>query len=210
MNQHANPFHQAAFLTSANALAQLPPDQGSEVAFAGRSNAGKSSALNTITGQRGLARTSKTPGRTQLINFFAVSPDQHLVDLPGYGYARVPLAVKRHWHQVLADYLRTRKALRGLILLMDIRHPFKDFDQQMLDWCSQQRMPVHILLTKADKLGRGAAGNTLQQVRKQLQSDWPLTSVQLFSSLDKQGLEEVRALLSEWLQTGQESADGEA
>ncbi|MFU8837271.1 MAG: ribosome biogenesis GTP-binding protein YihA/YsxC [Thiohalomonadaceae bacterium] len=209
MNQHSNPFQQAAFLTSANALTQLPPDQGSEVAFAGRSNAGKSSALNTITGQRGLARTSKTPGRTQLINFFAIGPEQHLVDLPGYGYAKVPLSVKRHWQQVLADYLRTRKALRGLILLMDIRHPFKDFDQQMLDWCNQQRMPVHILLTKADKLGRGAAGNTLQQVRKQLGKDWPLATVQLFSSLDKQGLDEVRTLLSEWLQTGGARTDKE-
>jgi GTP-binding protein len=202
MPNHPNPFQQTAFLTSANALRQLPPDEGSEVAFAGRSNAGKSSALNTITAQRNLARTSKTPGRTQLINFFAVSPDQRLVDLPGYGYAKVPEAIKRHWQQVLADYLRTRQSLRGLILLMDIRHPFKDFDRQMLDWCQHQQMPVHILLTKADKLGRGAAGSTLQKVRKQLRESWPLASAQCFSSLDKQGVEEARGLIGTWLQDG--------
>ena len=203
MNQNPqhNPFQQTTFLTSANALKQLPPDEGSEVAFAGRSNAGKSSALNTITQQRSLARTSKTPGRTQLINFFSVSDSQRLVDLPGYGYAKVPEAVKRHWQEVLADYLRTRQSLRGLMLMMDIRHPLKEFDCQMLDWCHQQQMPVHILLTKADKLGRGAASATLQQVRKAIQEPYPLSSAQLFSSHDKQGVELAREQLSKWLQT---------
>lgn len=203
-NSAPNPFRQSSFLTSANALKQLPPDEGSEVAFAGRSNAGKSSALNTITDQRTLARTSKTPGRTQLINFFSVSESHRLVDLPGYGYAKVPEAVKRHWQQVLADYLRTRRCLRGLVLMMDIRHPLKDFDRQMLDWCHHQQMPVHILLTKADKLSRSAAGATLQQVRKALKGDYPLASAQLFSSHDKQGVEEARALLSKWLHTTEE------
>ncbi len=205
-----NLLRQACFLTSANALSQLPPDHGAEVAFAGRSNAGKSSALNALSAQKGLARTSKTPGRTQLINFFALNEQQRLVDLPGYGYAKVPEAVKRHWQQVLADYLRTRKSLRGLILLMDIRHPLKDFDRQMLDWCAHQQMPVHILLTKADKLGRGAAGNTLQQVRKALGETHPNTSVQLFSSPSRLGVDEARALISEWLHTGDVQQDSEA
>ncbi len=200
--QAPNPFRLASFLTSANQLNQLPPDEGLEVAFAGRSNAGKSSALNTLTDQRSLARTSKTPGRTQLINFFIIDEQHRLVDLPGYGYAKVPEAIKRHWQQVLADYLRVRRCLRGLILLMDIRHPFKEFDRQMLDWCTHQQMPVHILLTKADKLKRGPAGNTLQQVRKTLKTDYPLATVQLFSSLDKQGVEQAREKLAEWLEIG--------
>ena len=197
-----NPFRLASFLTSANQLNQLPPDEGLEVAFAGRSNAGKSSALNTLTDQRSLARTSKTPGRTQLINFFIIDEQHRLVDLPGYGYAKVPEAVKRHWQQVLADYLQVRRCLRGLILLMDIRHPLKEFDRQMLDWCTHQQMPVHILLTKADKLKRGPAGNTLQQVRKTLRTDYPLATVQLFSSLDKQGVEQAREKIAEWLEIG--------
>lgn len=196
----ANPFRHVSFLTSANALDQLPPDSGYEAAFAGRSNAGKSSALNVITEQRNLARTSKTPGRTQLINFFEVDAERRLVDLPGYGYAKVPERVQRHWQQVLSDYLATRQCLRGLVLMMDIRHPLKEFDRQMLDWCHHQQMPVHILLTKADKLKRGPAGNTLQKVRKELKQAYPLASVQLFSSLNRQGVDEARAKLGEWLE----------
>lgn len=199
-DRQINPFRQASFLTSANALSQLPPDDGAEAAFAGRSNAGKSSALNVITEQRNLARTSKTPGRTQLINFFVLDEQHRLVDLPGYGYAKVPEKVKRHWQQVLSDYLATRQCLRGLVLLMDIRHPLKEFDRQMLDWCHHQEMPVHILLTKADKLKRGPAANTLQQVRKTLKSDYPLATAQLFSSLNRQGVDEARAKLAEWLE----------
>ena len=197
--KQANPYKNTGFLTSANALSQLPSDEGAEVAFAGRSNAGKSSALNVITEQRNLARTSKTPGRTQLINFFEVDADHRLVDLPGYGYAKVPEKIKRHWQQVLSDYLATRQCLRGLILLMDIRHPMKEFDRQMLDWCEHQQMPVHILLTKADKLKRGPASNTLQSIRKILKADYPLTSVQLFSAHNLQGVEEARDKLSAWL-----------
>ena len=204
-----NPFRLVSFLTSANQLNQLPPDEGHEVAFAGRSNAGKSSALNTLTDHRGLARTSKTPGRTQLINFFLLDEQRRLVDLPGYGYAKVPEAVKRHWQQVLADYLRVRQCLRGLVLLMDIRHPLKDFDRQMLDWCNNQKMPVHILLTKADKLKRGPASNTLQQVRKTLKAEYPLVTVQLFSSLDKQGVEQARAQLASWLELDNTAERGE-
>jgi len=198
-----NPFKSAEFLTSANALHQLPPDDGAEVAFAGRSNAGKSSALNVITEQRNLARTSKTPGRTQLINFFSLDPEHRLVDLPGYGYAKVPEKIKRHWQQVLSDYLQSRRCLRGLVLMMDIRHPFKDFDLQMLDWCQHQQMPAHILLTKADKLKNGPAGSTLQKVKKELAANYPLASAQLFSSLNRRGVDEARNKLAEWLGLGE-------
>lgn len=194
-----NPFRQALFLTSANKISQLPPDEGAEVAFAGRSNAGKSSALNAITDNRSLAKTSKTPGRTQLINFFSLDETHHLVDLPGYGYAKVPMSVKLHWQQVLSAYLQQRQCLRGLVLLMDVRHPLKEFDYQMLDWCRQQQMPVHVLLTKADKLKRGAASATLQKVKKALRDEYPQASVQLFSAQDKQGLELAHQRLIEWL-----------
>ncbi|MCW8829036.1 MAG: ribosome biogenesis GTP-binding protein YihA/YsxC, partial [Gammaproteobacteria bacterium] len=143
--------------------------------------------------------TSKTPGRTQLINFFELDETHRLVDLPGYGYAKVPERIKRHWQQVLSDYLATRQCLRGLVLLVDIRHPLKEFDRQMLDWCQHQQMPVHILLTKADKLKRGPASNTLQAVRKELKTSYPLASAQLFSALNRQGVDEARARLAEWL-----------
>jgi GTP-binding protein len=197
-----NPFKSINFLTSANALQQLPPDTGAEVAFAGRSNAGKSSALNVITEQHNLARTSKTPGRTQLINFFDLDGEHRLVDLPGYGYAKVPEKIKRHWQQVLSDYLQTRQCLRGLVLLMDVRHPLKDFDVQMLDWCAHQEMRVHVLLTKSDKLGNGPAGSTLQKVKKELAANYPLATAQLFSSLNRRGVEDARAKLAEWLELG--------
>jgi GTP-binding protein len=197
--QRNNPFRQAQFLTSANKISQLPPDEGAEVAFAGRSNAGKSTALNAITDNKGLAKTSKTPGRTQLINFFELDEAHHLVDLPGYGYAKVPRAVKQHWQQVLSTYLQQRQSLRGLVLLMDVRHPLKEFDHQMLEWCRHQQMPVHILLTKADKLKRGAASSALQKVKKEIKAEHPQATVQLFSSPAKQGLEEARRKLEQWL-----------
>jgi GTP-binding protein len=197
--QRKNPFRQAQFLISANKINQLPIDTGAEVAFAGRSNAGKSSALNVITDNKGLAKTSKTPGRTQLINFFALDESRHLVDLPGYGYAKVPDSVKQHWQQVLSAYLQQRQSLRGLVLLMDIRHPLKDFDRQMLDWCRNKPMPVHILLTKADKLKRGAASSVLLKVRNELKGSYPQATVQLFSAVDKQGLEEALRQLTQWL-----------
>lgn len=192
-------FRTAQFQTSASQLSGCPSDEGWEVAFAGRSNAGKSSAINSLTGNSKLARTSKTPGRTQLLNFFTLSANQRLVDLPGYGYARVPEAVKRAWGKQIEQYLQHRRSLRGLILVMDVRHPLQDFDLRMIEWCSVAHMPVHILLTKADKLKRGPAQSTLLKVRGTLADKADLVSVQLFSALKKTGLEELRQVLSAWL-----------
>ena len=192
-------FRLAEFLTSAPQLSHCPPDFGSEVAFAGRSNAGKSSAINTLTENKKMARTSKTPGRTQLINFFALNEQQRLVDLPGYGFAKVPLAVKEKWQRHLEDYLRQRQSLKGLILLMDARHPLQEFDQMMLNWAQSASMPVHILLTKSDKLKNGPAKATLLKVRKEVTDSGDLVSVQLFSSLKRTGLPELRKQLCEWL-----------
>ena len=189
----------AEFLTSASKLNQCPADLGWEVAFAGRSNAGKSSAINTLTGNRKLARTSKTPGRTQLINFFRLSEEQRLVDLPGYGFAKVPLAVKRAWTRQLELYLQERRCLRGLILLMDVRRPLLEFDRMMLDWAVAAGMPVHILLTKADKLKKGPAKSTLLQVRSELADQADMVSVQLFSALKKTGIKELSKVLNAWL-----------
>ena len=193
-------YSSTRFMLSVNRLADLPVDEGVEVAFAGRSNAGKSTAINTITGQRALARTSKTPGRTQMINYFQLGEDgARLVDLPGYGFARVPERIKQHWAALLDDYFRQRQSLRGLVLMMDVRRPLTEFDQQMLNWCSQASLPCHVLLTKADKLSRGAAGGALQKTRHalgQLPGDF---SVQLFSGLKRQGVEEARRKLDEWL-----------
>jgi GTP-binding protein len=197
-------YRKAHFLTSAATLSQCPPDNGLEVAFAGRSNAGKSSAINSLTHNKKLAKTSKTPGRTQLINFFELSQTQRLVDLPGYGFAKVPLAVKREWTKQLENYLQNRQCLAGLILLMDIRHPLQPFDQQMLNWALQAAMPVHILLTKADKLKRGAAGTALLQTRAKLKAHADLVTVQLFSALKHEGHKELVAVLDEWLTDGSE------
>ena len=192
-------FRNAVFLQSASGIENAPSDYGWEVAFAGRSNSGKSSAINTLTGQKKLARTSRTPGRTQLINFFALSDNQRLVDLPGYGFAKVPLAVKKKWNQQLERYLQRRQSLRGLIMLMDIRHPLTEPDQQMLGWAIAADMPVHILLTKSDKLKRGPAQNTLLSVRHQLSAHQALVSVQLFSSLKGIGVDELGRQLNGWL-----------
>ena len=198
------------FLISAQTLQQCPADSGSEIAFAGRSNAGKSSAINALTRNKSLARTSKTPGRTQLINHFELSPDKRLVDLPGYGYAKVPKAVKAKWDHHLAEYLQLRQSLVGLILLMDIRHPLQDYDQQMLNWAAQAGLPVHILLTKADKLKRGPAKSSLLAVDKRLRDMDPgytLLSVQVFSSLKKIGLMELEQQLNNWLVSDQLQTD---
>jgi GTP-binding protein len=196
-------FRRARFITSASRLTQCPADEGAEVAFAGRSNAGKSSCINVLTDNRHLARTSKTPGRTQLINFFAIDGEaqQRLVDLPGYGYAKVSHATKEEWQLHLEDYLRHRKTLRGLVLLMDIRHPLKDFDCNMLDWAKDAGMAVHCVLTKADKLNRGPAQQELFRVRKLLAPWGDRISVQLFSALSKQGAEELAGVLDNWLTT---------
>ena len=191
-------YNNAVFLKSANLLSQLPSESQAEVAFAGRSNAGKSSALNAITNIRSLARTSKTPGRTQLLNYFQIADHSFLVDLPGYGYAKVPGKVQAHWEETLSEYIETRQELRGIVLIMDIRHPLKDFDQQMIAWVTSQNLPIHILLTKADKLKRGPAISTLLHVKKTLANYGELVSVQLFSSLDLSGIDEARLKLDTW------------
>ena len=194
----SHPYRQAQYTISATQLSELPVDEGIEVAFAGRSNAGKSSAINTITDQKSLARTSKTPGRTQMINFFNLDEIRSLVDLPGYGYAKVPEKVKIRWQQTLGKYLETRQSLRGLVLMMDIRHPLKEFDLQMIKWANNAELSVHILLTKSDKLKRGAANSCLLLVNKELQKKELLASVQLFSSLNQQGKQEAIEQLNQW------------
>lgn len=194
-----NPFAAAQFVTSAARLGQAPADAGREAAFAGRSNAGKSSALNAIAGHKGLARTSKTPGRTQLINFFRVTDDARLVDLPGYGYAKVPPAVKAQWESLLSRYLQQREPLAGMVLIMDARHPLTPLDLQMLDWFVPTGKPVHILLSKADKLSNGERVQTLRRVREALAA-YAGVSVQLFSSLSRLGADDAAALIEAWLQ----------
>ena len=195
-----NPYSQAKFLKSAPRADQLPEDIGYEVAFAGRSNAGKSSALNCLTGIRQLARTSKTPGRTQLINVFTLDDEsRRLIDLPGYGYAKVALSVKHDWQKNLAHYLDVRQSLRGLVLLMDVRHPLKELDQSMINWALDRQLPVHILLTKADKLSRGSVQNTILQVRRHYELVPDLITVQSFSSLKKQGVDELIRVLNQWM-----------
>ncbi|MGY0505635.1 ribosome biogenesis GTP-binding protein YihA/YsxC [Luteimonas sp. e5] len=198
----SNPFAQARYLLSAHTPRQLPPDGGHEVAFAGRSNAGKSSALNAICQQNALARVSKTPGRTQQLVYFELPPhaDTYLVDLPGYGYAKVPKDLQAHWQAFIQRYFQTREALAGLVVVMDIRHPLKDYDRQMLAYAVSRGIPAHVLLTKADKLSRGAAGNTLQQVRRELAASCgDAVSAQTFSGASRQGVDEARALLAHWL-----------
>jgi GTP-binding protein len=193
-------FQHTEFIKSAATLSQCPADEGTEVAFVGRSNAGKSSLLNTLTGRRKLARISKTPGRTQLLNFFCVDPLQsyRLVDLPGYGYAKVPEAVKKKWQQLLRQYLQHRKSLAGIVLVMDVRHPLQPSDQHVLLWAHENSVPVVIALTKADKLKKGPANNTLLAVAKQFESN-PLISVQLFSSLKRLGVETLSLAVTQFL-----------
>ncbi len=191
-------YQNAQFMLSVAGLEQLPPDEGVEVAIVGRSNAGKSSVLNMLTQNKGLARVSKTPGRTQLINLFSLDDQRRLADLPGYGYAKVPEEVKRKWQRLLDAYLRSRECLRGLVLVMDIRHPLKEFDVNMLHWCSESALPVHILLNKADKLSHSAVTKTLQEVTKKIASYPNETTVQSFSTLKKIGLDALQTKLGEW------------
>ncbi|SDS37330.1 cell division checkpoint GTPase YihA [Pseudomonas asplenii] len=201
---------QSTFMLSAAKVDQCPDDAGFEVAFAGRSNAGKSSALNTLT-HASLARTSKTPGRTQLLNFFKLDDERRLVDLPGYGYAKVPIPLKQHWQRHLEAYLGSRESLKGLILMMDVRHPMTDFDRLMLDWSIASGMPMHILLTKADKLTYGAAKNTLLQVQAEIRKGWgQAVTIQLFSAPKRQGLEEAYTVLADWLGLMENGAEEEA
>ena len=192
-------FRQAKFLKSAQVLLDLPPESLREIAFAGRSNSGKSSVINTLADQRQLARVSKTPGRTQLINFFALGEGRFLVDLPGYGYAKVPVATRAPWGRVLGDYLKTRDQIVGLALVMDVRHPLTQLDWELLEWFKPRGRPVHVPLTKADQLSRSAALRTLQDVRNTLAAAAPNWTAQLFSSLKRTGIEDAEAVLSSWL-----------
>lgn len=188
----------ATFTISAPDIRRLPADAGIEVAFAGRSNAGKSSALNTLTNQKGLARTSKTPGRTQLINVFEIAEDKRLIDLPGYGFAKVPLEMKKKWQKALGEYLEKRESLKGLVVLMDIRHPLKDLDMDLIQWAADSDLPILVLLTKADKLSQGKRSAEVLQVKKALK---PLNSditVQAFSSLKRTGSEQANNIICQW------------
>ena len=189
-------FERAQFVISVNDIAALPPDDAIEVAFVGRSNSGKSSALNTLARRDRLAFVSKTPGRTQLINYFSLGENRFLVDLPGYGFAGVPYAVKAHWEELLSGYVGQRKSLSGLVLIMDARHPLKPLDLQMLEWFAPTGKPVHVLLTKADKLSRSTAMTTLRKVKKELDILGFNATAQLFSSLNKQGVEEAEERIS--------------
>lgn len=191
-------YQQTRFLTSAPDIRALPDDSGIEVAFAGRSNAGKSSALNTLTRQNSLARTSKTPGRTQLINTFHLADNKRLIDLPGYGFAKVPLEVKEKWQKSLSEYLMKRQSLKGIVVLMDIRHPLKDLDQQLVHWAVQSGLSVLILLTKADKLSPGPRKKTVLEVREASLAFMGDVTVEAFSSLNKIGLAELEQVLDRW------------
>jgi GTP-binding protein len=199
-------FQRAAFLTAAYKLRDTPADVGFEVAFAGRSNAGKSSAINAICHQHRLARTSKTPGRTQQLIFFRLDDERRLVDLPGYGFARVAKVVKEDWQAMMGRYLQQRTCLRGLVVVMDIRHPLTDFDQQMLDWGAAARLPMLLLLTKSDKLNRGAVQQTLAKVRRATAEQTASVRAEAFSATNRLGLETVQAQLAEWLALPAEGA----
>jgi GTP-binding protein len=189
-------YPEARFIKSANALSQFVPDDGSEVAVAGRSNSGKSSAINVIVNRRQFARTSKTPGRTQLVNFFSLEEGRRLVDLPGYGFARVSDSMRRHWGELLSQYFKSRESLNGLLLIVDIRRKLTDYDRQMMAFTDEAQLPIHILLTKADKLKRGQVATAVLQVKKEVGDR---ATVQPFSALNRQGEDEARAMLEKFL-----------
>ncbi len=200
MSSTAIHLTKATFTISAPDIRRLPADSGIEVAFAGRSNAGKSSALNTLTNQRSLARTSKTPGRTQLINIFEIAENKRLVDLPGYGFAKVPMEMKKKWQKALGEYLEKRECLKGLVILMDIRHPLKDLDMDLIKWAAEGELPVLALLTKSDKLSQGKVSSQVLAVKKQLASLNADIKVQAFSSLKRTGSEQADAVICNWFQ----------
>lgn len=191
-------YQKAYFLLSAAQMAQLPPDQGVEVAIVGRSNAGKSSVLNRLTQNKGLARVSKTPGRTQLINIFVLDDDRRLIDLPGYGYAKVPLAIKLKWQETVDAYINERECLKGMVLVMDIRHPLRDLDVALLEYCEHRQLPVHILLNKADKLSKSVVIQTLNAVKKELKNYSNAITIQTFSALKITGLKELQDTMDVW------------
>jgi GTP-binding protein len=199
-----NPFTKATYVLNAHRLDQLPADTGLEVAFAGRSNAGKSSAINALTRQKSLARTSKTPGRTQQIVIFQLEGDRRLADLPGYGYAKVPEKLRDHWKKIMQKYFNQRRSLAGVVLMMDVRHPLKPFDVQMLEWCSAFQVPCHVLLTKADKLKRGPAASSLLKVEKHLPGN---ATIQLFSSKTRDGVDKLIQRLCGWLEISQSKVE---
>lgn len=192
-------YRQARFLKGVARLSALPPDTGAEVAFAGRSNAGKSSVINALTGRASLARISKTPGRTQMLNFFLLDDTHRLVDLPGYGYANVPIAVKRHWAALVEGYLVERRSLAGVVLIMDARRPFTEADSQLVEWCRHSRVATHVLLNKSDKLSRGAGARVLAEARKRLAAFGNDSDVQLFSATHRIGIDALGARLDTWL-----------
>ena len=200
MSSTAIHLSKATFTISAPDIRRLPADSGIEVAFAGRSNAGKSSALNTLTNQRGLARTSKTPGRTQLINIFEIAENKRLVDLPGYGFAKVPMEMKKKWQKALGEYLEKRECLKGLVVLMDIRHPLKDLDMDLIQWAADGELPVLALLTKSDKLSQGKVSAQVHAVQKQLAELNANIKVQAFSSLKRTGSEQANIVICDWFQ----------
>jgi len=191
-------YPEARFIKSANALDQFPADTGSEVAVAGRSNAGKSSAINVIVNRRQFARTSKTPGRTRLVNFFSLRDSRRLVDLPGYGFARVAESMRRHWGELLSGYFQSRQSLRGLLLIVDIRRKLTDYDRQMMAFAEDVDLPIHVLLTKADKLKRGQAAKALLEVKKELGSR---ATAQQFSALKREGEQQARQVLEAFLES---------
>jgi GTP-binding protein len=192
-------FRGATFYITAHHLSDLPPPLGAEIAFAGRSNSGKSSAINTLADHNRLAFVSKTPGRTQQINFFSLPGGAFLVDLPGYGYAKVQRDLRVHWEQLLSTYLQTRASLFGMVLIMDARHPLTQLDRQMLSWFSSTGKPVHVLLSKADKLSRHEGQKTLSEVRTELRNSADNYTAQLFSSSKKHGVEEAEEIVGGWL-----------
>lgn len=189
-------FQKTHFITSAPDISKLPEDTGIEIAFVGRSNAGKSTALNCLTGQKNLAKTSKTPGRTQLINLFEIEENKRIVDLPGYGYAEVPLTVKKKWQRSLTEYLQKRKSLKAVVVLMDIRHPLKDLDRQIITWAAMANIEVLIILTKSDKLANNARKNAINDVKRQLIEFGCSYNLVAFSALNRQGLSEIKEILN--------------
>ncbi|MFP4208877.1 MAG: ribosome biogenesis GTP-binding protein YihA/YsxC [Wenzhouxiangella sp.] len=205
MGSPAATFRRAVYLDSIHNLSQLPADQGVEIAIAGRSNAGKSSLINRLCGHNSLARTSKTPGRTRQLVFFQLDPDQYLVDLPGYGYAKVPGDLKRHWRGLIQTYLDRRQALIGLVVVMDIRHPLKDSDIELIEWAGSRGLALHLVLTKADKLGRGKQNEALIQVTRRVD---PRVGVQVFSATTGQGLDTLQEQLTQWLNIDQAAEEG--
>ena len=200
MSSTAIHLSKATFTISAPDIRRLPADSGIEVAFAGRSNAGKSSALNTLTNQRSLARTSKTPGRTQLINIFEIAENKRLVDLPGYGFAKVPMEMKKKWQKALGEYLEKRECVKGIVVLMDIRHPLKDLDMDLIQWAAEGDLPVLALLTKSDKLSQGKVSAQVLAVKKQLAQLNADIKVQAFSSLKRTGSEQANTVICDWFQ----------